>query len=204
MSDIKYMLKPEWVSWDDVQNCQRASHEENNKKGFHMTCQDLTGEELRLSIGDGMCFVALDGEKVIGTTSVKFLHQNRWWNKGLRVAYYCYAGVLPGYKDENVFLNLVELRDEYLKTEKFDMIQTNTAEDNMLVQKLNLRRGFKYVQFSASGKGPQFDYYSVIMAKWIHGCPYSDFYCNFMFKLSKVIIKTLWKPCYRLRIPFVR
>ena len=70
------------------------------------------------------------------------------------------------------------------------MICFNTSEQNKIVQKINLKRGAKYVQFA---KAKRSKYYSVVMARWLHGCPYPDWFCNFMFKLSKIVVKMTWK-----------
>ena len=34
MSEIQFMEKPDWVSWDSVRECLNASHKVNKKKGF--------------------------------------------------------------------------------------------------------------------------------------------------------------------------
>ena len=83
MSEIKYMVKPDWITWDEVQECQRKAHEAtNNVKGLRMTVQDISGDALRRDIedGNGFCFVAIDGRKVVGVYGLKFFIGNRWWN----------------------------------------------------------------------------------------------------------------------------
>ena len=86
MSEIKYMVKPDWISWDEVQECQRKAHEVNNVKGFHMKVQDISGEELKNYIGDGICIIALDGEKVVGTTSIVYKKLKTWWGRNRKSA----------------------------------------------------------------------------------------------------------------------
>lgn len=200
MSEIKYMVKPDWISWDAIHECLLQSHKVNEKRGFHMLNQDWTGEELQKQMQRGCCFVALEGDKIVGTGSTIIKKGNRWWSKGKKIAYNCFDGVLPDYQGTDVYLELKEIRSRYIKEAGVDIIQFNTAEDNKVVQKIALKRGAKYVKYSATGKGA--NYYSVIMAQWVNGCPYSDWHCNFMFKLSKFVIKTIWKPGYKLRLLF--
>ena len=201
MGDIKFMLKPDWISWDEVQECQRKAHEKNNKKGFQMLVQTITGEELQKGVGNGFCFVALDGDKVVGTASLKFIKSYfHWWTRKT-VAYTCFDGILPEYRGTDVFLGLDNIRNRYIYESGVRIRQCNTSEHNKTVIKLCKRGGYKLVQYSATGKGA--NYYSVIMVKWLNGCPFSDRFCNFMFNLSKILIKALWKPGYKLRFwPF--
>lgn len=203
MSEIEFMVKPDWISWDEVQECQRRAHEAtNNSKGLHMTVQDISGEELRqyLEGGNGVCFIALDGKKVVGVFGLFFFVGNRWWNWKKKVAYNCMDSVLPEYQGTDVYLNLYELRMEYIKKSGAEMIQSNTAENNKVVLRMSKMRKGKIVQFSATGRGA--NYYSVIMVKWLNGCPYSDRFINFMFRLSKIVVKTIWKPGYKFRFWF--
>ena len=200
MNEIKYMVKPDWISWDEVQECQRKAQETNNKKGFQMQVQTITGEDLRKGVGDGYCFVALDGEKVVGTVSLIFKKSKySWWTRK-EVAYTCYDAILPEYRGTDVFFGLESIRNKYIADSGVRIRQCNTAEQNKTVIKLCKRAGYKVVRYSATGKGA--NYYSVIMVLWEEGCPFSDYFINFMFKLSKFIIKTIWKPGYKLRFWF--
>ena len=162
-----------------------------------MTCQNATGEDLRKTIGYGTCFVALLDGKVIGTTSVNFVNLNRWWSKKQSVAYYSNTAVLPEFRGTDVYIEMTKLMSNFVKESGVRLHQFNTAEQNKAVIKMNERFGYKKVQYSATGKGA--DYYSVIMCKWDDGCPYSDRFCNFMFKLSRFVVKALWKPGYKFR-----
>lgn len=200
MDKIQYIEKPDWITWESVLECINNSHKVNNKRGFHMANQDVTVNDLKRKLQKGHCFVALYGNRVVGTGSTIIIKGNRWWSRGKIVAFNCLDAILEEYQGTDVYFGLREVRSKFLMESKVDIIQFNTSEHNKVVQKIALKRGAKYVMYSASGKGA--DYYSVIMAKWLNGCPYSDWYCNFMFKLSKFIIKALWKPGYKFRYWF--
>lgn len=203
MSEIKYVIKPDWISWDEVQECQRKAHEAtNNSKGLHMAVQDLTGEGLRKRIekDNGVCFVALDDNKVVGVFGLRFIIGKSWWNWKKKVAYNCMDGILAEYQGSDVYFGLNELRTKYTEESGARIIQSTTAENNTTIRKITKIKKFKTVHFSPTCKGA--NYYSVIMVKWLDGCPYSDRFINFMFNLSKLIVKIIWKPGRKFRLSF--
>lgn len=200
MSNIQYMVKPDWISWDSIHECITKAHKVNTDKGLHMINQDLKGENLASKFKNGYCFVALDEKKVIGVFGLRFFKGKRWWSWNKKVAYNCMDGILPEYQGSDVYFGLNELRLEYIKKSSADIIQSITAENNTRILKISKVKKFKIVFFSPTCKGA--DYYSVVMVKWLHGCPYSDKFINFMFNMSKIIVKTIWKPGYKLRFWF--
>lgn len=199
METIQFVEKPEWLSWEEIHECLVKAHSVNAKKGFSMTNVLLSGDDLKKKVGDGHCFVALEGNRVVGTGSLKFFSPNRWWTRKT-VAYTFLDGILPEYRGTDVFFGLENIRNRYIYDSGVRIRQCNTAEQNKTVIKLCKRAGYKLVQYSATGKGAT--YYSVIMVLWEEGCPYSDKFCDFMFKLSKFFVKALWKPGYRCRFWF--
>ena len=199
MSKIEYLEKPEWVTWDDIHECLYKAHSVNRKKGFSMTNVGLSGEELKKKVGSGHCFIALEGKRVVGVACLKIFKPNRWWTKK-EVAYTFLDGIIPEYRGTDVFFGLEKIRNKFISDAGVRIRQCNTAEQNKTVIKLCTRGGYKIVQYSATGKGA--DYYSVIMVLWEDGCPYGDWFVNFMFKLSKFFIKTIWKPGYKIRFWF--
>lgn len=196
MEEIQYLEKPDWVSWDSVHECLVKAHAINEKKGFHMKNQDLDGEDIKRKLQDGHCFVAMLGTKVIGVHGLSFIRVNHWWARET-VAYTCLDAILPEYIGTDVFFELQDLRMKYIKSSGVNIIQCNTAEQNEMVLKICQKKGYRKVRYSATGKGA--DYYSIIMAKWLNGCPFSKKYCDFMFNLSKYIIRAIWNPGYQFR-----
>ena len=198
MEEIKYMEKPDWVSWEDIRQCLYLAHQVNRKRGFNMLSQDMSAEELqkKLEFG-GHCFVALDNEKLVGVTTLRFFKSRRWWAWGKTVAYPGLDGVLKEYQGTDVFIVLEDMRKAVIKASGVRIIQTNTAEENTVVLRKLKKKGWKYVQYSATGKGA--DHYSIIMVKWLDGCPWPDWLINLLFNFSKYIIRAIWKPGYNLR-----
>ncbi len=186
MEEIKYMEKPEWVLWEDVLACLHEAHKVNKVKGFTMPGYAMTMEEFKEKLGDGRCFVALDENKVIGVTTVRFIKSHRWCAYGKRVAYNGLDGVLKAYQGTDVFPSLNALRYECIRESGVEVIEFNTAEQNKVVIKRNVKQGAKTIQYAHMAEE---GYHPIVMMKWLHGCPYPDWLCSFMFKLSKVIVK---------------
>lgn len=193
MGKIKIMKKPAWISWEDVQSCLYLAQQTNVKKGFDMLFGHYSATQIKQEVGDGECFVALnENNKVVGTCSYKIASIKRWWCKG-KAAYLCLAGILPEYQGQGIYSLLCKEREKYIfEGKNIDTIWFNTADKNITVQKKFSKEGFKKVQFSPSGKGA--NYYSVLMAKWPRKkiCP--RVLISFMYLLSIVVVKLLYKP----------
>ncbi len=189
-SEILYIKKPEWLSWDAVQLCQAKAHERNKQNGLNMHCSELTGAELAESLKDGICYVALKGDQVVGTCSL-IIQDGTWFFKNKRVGYLAMAGVLPEYQGTEVYFELQKLRMKDIKDQKVEILYFDTAENNALVRKMNAKQGFKpvyYICFKST------DYYSVTMAKWLIGKPKSELWLKIYFWLSEKFVKLRYKP----------
>lgn len=199
MGEIQYMLKPEWVTWADIKQCMILAHEVNRKKGVVMQNQFMNIEEFEDYFKDTYCFVALKDKEVIGTMSFRIQTCHHWWARGQKVIYNCADAIIPEYQGTDVYLDLRALREKYIKETGIRIIQSDTAENNKAILRISARKGGKQVKLYAS---PKTWYYSVVMVRWLDGCPFSDRYINFMFKLSSFLIKFLFKPGRKFRFWF--
>ena len=186
MEEIEYMEKPDWVSWEEVLACLHDAHKVNKIKGFIMSGYDMTVEKFKNTLGDGQCFVALDGNRVVGVVAVRFLKSRRWCSFRKKVAYTCLDGILRAYQGTDVFPSLNSLRNKCIRESGVEIVEFNTAEQNKTVIQYSLKQGAKIVQYAHMAEE---GYHPIVMMKWLNGCPYPNWLCNFMFKLSKVIIK---------------
>ena len=199
MGDIKYMLKPEWVTWEQIKECMSKAHEQNRKKGIVMQNQFMSIEEFEQYYKNSFCCVALKDNQVIGTSSFKKIKRNSWWTKKEPAAYEFGDAIIPEYRGTDVYFDLLAFRAKQIENAGIRILQFDTAENNKLVQRLSIKKGAKKVKLYSSKKTW---YYSVIMVKWLDGCPYSDWYCDFRFKLSSLIVKTIFKPGRKCRFWF--
>lgn len=189
MGEIIVETKPSNISWDAIANLLAESHKDNIKRGFTQNSSHMKGSEIEKKVSNGMCFIAKDGETVVGTLSVIPRKKANWYcNKG---ALYCMlAGVSPKYKGKGVYSLLAHARDEYARKMGFPVVYLYTPIKNRRMQKAAKKDGFIPVSFSVS---TDTTYYSVIMAKWLNGCPFNQFYCLFKYFYSQFYIRLNFK-----------
>lgn len=200
MEEIRIIEKPDWVTWDEIAECIKVSQATNKKKGFDMSFGHYTGDQLRDSVNGGYTFVALNEEnKVLATVSLKISRLHSWWCRG-KAGFHCMESVLPEYRGTDVYFDLhhqLALKESQLGLK---LLWASTHENNKTILRLSAKDGWKKMQYSASGKNCF--YYSIIIAKWLQECPYSDRFINFMFWVSKVVVRFLYKPGKVLRFAF--
>lgn len=180
--NIQIMVKPDWVTWDDIKQCLFEAHAENRAKGINMAHYQWPVERIKDSLGEkGVVLVALDGKRLIGTAAIGDKIGKTWYTKG-PYAYICFDAVIPDYSGKGIFKLLDSKREQLAKNLGYRTLVFDTHSNNFHRQEIALKNGFRLVRFfRASSK----DHYSVVMAKWLDGCPYSSFYCWIKFQLSK-------------------
>lgn len=190
MADIRIIEKPEYISFDDIHDLLYKAHQINREKGFNVKTAEMSGSELAHHLEpEGKCFVAMDGDKLVGTTSYRIRERNYWCAKG-KVADRVLAGVLPEYKGQGISSKLFQIVLENAKAGGLRYVESSTAEENEIVQKINLKDGYKYIDFRST----KADHYTVVMLQWIDGCPYAAWKIKARFLLKKYYIKIRYKP----------
>ncbi len=181
--EIQVVVKPDWVSWSEIKHCLERAHAENRAKGINVMHFQWTADELKDAIGqDGVMFVALDGQKVIGTSALIPKEGHSWYVKG-QYGYLGYDCVLPEYSGKGVYRRIRQCQEEYAKNNGLDVLVLYTHVDNTRVRQIAQKSGYQYVRYFLMSNREHFD---VEMAKWLKGCPYSSAYCHRKFFLSKV------------------
>ena len=189
MEEIRVMEKPDWVSWDDIHELLLAAHKKNIAKGMVMRFPQMTGSEVKKKVGDnGLCLVALDGHKVVGTTSVCLYEGKAWFGKNKTVAHCMLTGILPQYQGIGIQEEMNIIRNVYVTQKKADLLHADTAENNIIVRKKAKMSGFVEVAYM-SCKG----HYSVVFVKWLKDNPFPLWYCRMRFFLSKWYVKSRFK-----------
>lgn len=192
MEEIKVLPKPDWVSYDDIHELLEKAHQKNYKKGIVLQYSKMTGDEIKKKLGDeGQCWVAMDGNKLVGTTSVTFFQGKNWWNEGKKVAHGCFTGILNQYQGIGILEELNAMKYEYTIAHGADMNQGDTAENNYTVLKVLGKEGYKVVGFCTFKNS---NHYSVRIVKWLKQCPFSDEYINRRCKWSERMVKLQYKP----------
>lgn len=191
MAEIKVIEKPKNISWEAVREVIVQAHSENIKNGIVMRTTTLSGEELKERVGaEGRCFVAMDGDKIIGTGSVGIKTAPHWYVREPRYAYYLLGAILPDYQGCGAYKMLNQARENFVREHGIHTITTDTAETNVRMLKLLQHVGFKKVGCFASTFSK---HYSIIMAKYLEAQPYSGNYIAMRYKLSLAFLMFRFK-----------
>lgn len=182
MADIQIIKKPDWVSWDVIHEVVYKAHASNRERGVDIRNAHLSGEELRESLGeDGVCFVALDGKKVVATSSVAFHTLNTWYARKEKVGYGTLSAVLPEYKGQHLFSKLERTRIEYAKEKGCNGFYGKTAEGNIKRRIIAKKDGY----FEVDIRRTQFHNHNyIVIYKWLGEKPYSTSYVKMRYLLS--------------------
>ena len=193
---ITVIEKPEEISFDQIHEVLWAANQRNRDDGFYLSTASMPGEKLKERIGDdGKCFVALaataeEDPEIVGTISVRFFNSRRWYAKG-RIADYMLAGVIPSWQGKHINSMLAEKVFEAAREAGCKVIELDTAVTNKHAIAVYKHQGFRLVSFKANPGG---DHYSVIMARWLDKCPYSQARCRLRYMLKKCMITLRYKP----------
>ena len=189
-NSITIMEKPEWISFDQIHDLLYKAHAINRENGFDVKTANMSGEELVEHLGTtGKCFVALDGNQLVGTASYRILQRDKWYAKG-DVVDRVLVGVLPEYKGRHISTMLFYTVVDEARKNGYKYIESRTAEDNHIVQTINLKDGYRYVDY----KSTKSKFYTVVMLQWLDSCPYSEKYTNRRFKWKRFLIRLRYKP----------
>lgn len=186
---IRIMERPEWISYEEIHSLLLTAHERNRTEGFHVKTVEMTGEELEKHIGkNGMCFVAVDGEKLVGVTAVRIVERHNKFVDG-RVADQILVAVLPDYSGRSISSALHEKVVEYAETNGLRQIELRTADRNNKMQTACLKWGFHYMDFVSF---PGIDHYTVVMMKWLSEAPPASA-LKIRYSLKRVYIRLRFK-----------
>ena len=182
MSEIQVLKKPDNITFKEIQEVIKASHEENIKKGIVMKAAALSAREMEERVGkEGTCFVAMDDDKVVGTLSCSAKEIHYWYHDG-KTLKVLLAGILPAYQGRGIMSMFLKAAEDEAKKYGIDTLFLDTAEENINMRQLCVKKGFRHVDFRAFHS----NHYSVILMKWMKGCLMSEKYCAFRFRIKRI------------------
>ena len=188
--DIK--IKDSSISWENVRELIYVAHESNRKNGVDIRNAHLSALELEKSIGaDGVCLVALDNGKLIGTCSIAFKELNCWYAKG-KCAYCTLDAVLPEYRGMGVFKKLDQERFRVIQNLNVQTIYMYVAEKNTLRRKIAIKQGFDAIEMRYN---PYNCHYFVVYCMWLGRRPVAKIFVKVRFFLQSMKIKArkVWR-----------
>lgn len=168
--EIEIIDATDIVSWEEVSRVLRTAHSSNVAKGIVLPYPHLPPEQLREKVVDrgGRLFVAKAGDRIIGTGAIALIDKKLWCGKG-KYAYSFLDSVLPEYAGKGIYRRIAEAQEQYALNNGVNRIFLDTDERNLRIQEISRRNGYKLVDYRVRG-----DHNSVVMVKWLSGCPYSD------------------------------
>ena len=167
---IRILKKPEYVTYEQIQECLDKAHEVNIKKGLVYATKGQSVEKLIEKLKNAITYVALTPDNhVVATASVQFRSINHWYHNG-EIGLLKLVGVLPEYSGLKLATFLLLIRRIEVQSRKIEVMVTDSAEENMAIRNLYLQNGFKIVDCC---KYPENNFVSVVYAYWFHGCPHS-------------------------------
>lgn len=183
--------KPRDVSFEEIRNVLQQAHSVNFQKGIIMHTTELNAQELEKYLGDeGKCYIALDGNKIVGTGSLRIREKYEWFVQG-RYVDEILVGILPEYSGKHIYSALYNAIELYAKENNYSTILFNTASKNRRKQRAGLKKGFKYVSYFVAEDN---DHYSVVMAKWLDGRKVNRFRLWYLYNRRKWSIILRYKP----------
>jgi GNAT superfamily N-acetyltransferase len=187
--NIRIIEKPDFVSWDDIHEVLWEAHAENRENGINMPFPALPGEKIREKIegGHGKMFVAMLDDRVVGTGAILIENKSFWWGENT-YAYCCFGSVLPEFRGHGIYKEIELRQEEETKANGLEIMLFETHERNKRMLTISKKNGYKAIEFIV------FDYYNIAMAKWLNGCPYSDWYLACRFHVYKLYRKLRYKP----------
>ena len=166
---IKIVEKPDWVSWDEIHEVVWEAHANNREKGIIMSYPSLSGEEIKNMIGDhGKMFLAVEDNKVVGTLAL--------------------IVVLPEYSGKGIYRSLYQLAESTAKQMNLSVLTRDTNERNVRMLKITKQEGYHFVEYRAHK-----DHCSIVKAKWLETCPFTDKQIKRHFVISKLLTKIQYK-----------
>lgn len=187
-SKIQILEKPDWVSWDEIHEVLVKAHAQNRANGINMKKPSLPGEKIAKEIGkEGKMFVAVEGNKVVGTLALIKKEGNKWYNLG-KYGYLCYVAVLPECSGKGVYRSLYQVAEATAKQDGLLVLTRDTHEKNERMLKIAKQEGYHYVDFRACA-----DHFNIVRAKWLDNCSFPSWYIRIRYMFSRFFKKVRFK-----------
>ena len=190
MLEIVIVEKPQSISWETIREILQQAHQAHFDAGIVMGTTKLTAKELEERVGEkGKCYVAMEGDQVVGTASIRFKECCQWYCSG-NTAEQTLLAVLPSYQGRHIGTALTKACEEEAVRRNVGTICFDTAELNTRKIQMALKDQYRLVDYRFNN-----GHFSVEMMKWLVKCPYSKSYCTirFLAKKTRVRLKRLIK-----------
>ena len=175
--EIVILERPESVSWEQISFVLKKAHEENVRNGIVLPYPQLPPMEIKEKIEgkEGKLFVALSGDKLVATGAVKIIKKNLWCGNG-DYAYCFFAAVLPEFAGRGIYRRIEIAEEEYARLKGVNRMMFDTDDRNKRILSISKKNNYRQVEYRIrDGRN------SVLLVKWLDGCPYSRIKCAIKF-----------------------
>ena len=167
MDKIIVIERPDSISWEEIRQSLLEAHKANLQHGLVVRSTMLSADQLREQVADGKCYVALDGDKLVGVAAVRIKSCNRWYCNG-KVAHFLLDSVSTSYQGQGIYTLLQKKRYSFVEENSISVITTNTATNNKRMVRMLPKHGFhRAVMFHAR----ETDHFSITWVKWLSDRP---------------------------------
>lgn len=181
-NELQIKLKDDSVSFEDIQKLLNLAHEVNKSYGLIYATANQSVEKLTQKIGNGKCFVAFQKDsngiiELAGTATIEERTLNYWYvgDNKKKVLLLKLVGVHPKYKGNGIGRKLLAACLHYAIENEYEMMVTDSAEQNLALRKMVLSEGFRVVDCCKYAAN---NFISTVYAKWIAAeCPWTETYC---------------------------
>lgn len=173
------------ISWEQIRELIFIAHNDNRKKGLDIRNAHLSSEELQQSLGkDGVCFIASEGDKLVGTCSIAFKKENFWFHNG-EYAYLTLDAVHPDYRGRGIFQQLEKQRMQMILARNIPVAVMYIAQKNKKRRNIAKKTGFQEVEIKYN---PYNSHNFIIYCKWMHERKTPYFSIKIRYILSRFVI----------------
>ena len=185
-SGIFICAKPDFVTYEMIRQVvheAQAAHPE-----VKLDTEKATAGEIQEKVGDdGEMFVALDGEKLVGTMAICPEKCGKWYIKG-RPAAVRFIAVLPEYGRRHIASDLMKACVCWAEERGFDTLMWTTAHNNEPAIKTGKHNDFYVVDYLKFAKSESA---SIRMVRWLTQDPPGKYkrLTRYYLNRMKVLIK---------------
>lgn len=190
-AQIKIIKKPDEISFDGIHDLLWKANQRNRERGVLLNTATMTPDELKERVGDdGVVFVAMSRNVLVGTLSVRFVKWNKWYCHGATPEY-TLIGVDPDFAGRHVCSGLMAEAEKYLLENGWNQVLLDTAASNTHAIGVYRHIGFELIDYTAY-RGT--DHYSVVMSRWIKKRAYSKLIVFCRYHIKKIAVTLRYKP----------
>ncbi len=139
---------------------------------------------------NAICLVALDGDTLAATGTLEFRTVHIPF-KTFHIAYFGLAAVSPAYKSHHLGSRILDERIRIAEEKGYKLLFTSSAEDNEIIRKMFLKRGFKKVNYKVTANN---NFYTVQYMKWPHQSKIADAAVSAFFHVKRTFVRLFYKP----------